>query len=171
MSWPWSAARCGTCSSAGRPGDLDLTTDARPRSDPRTWSAAGPIRSGRSASVSAPSACARATRSSRSPPTAASSYEPDFAQGPMSHVRPCRWKRTWAGATSPSTRWRPGCPDYEFVDPYRRAGRLAPGARSCARPGRPETVVHAMIRCASCARPGSPPSWASPSAPGGARRR
>src|SRR6516225_8829314 len=56
----------------GRPeGDLDMTTDAVPErvlAITRKW----PTRRGRWESISAPSACARATTSSRSPPTAAS---------------------------------------------------------------------------------------------------
>ena len=106
MSWPWSAARCGTCSCGraarrprldhGRPPGavLELTTPG----PTATWTVGHRLRHGR----------ARKGRGqSRSPPTAASRTTASRASRRSSTAPHSR--TTWSAGTSPSTRWRRGC--------------------------------------------------------------
>ena len=97
LSLPWSAEPSGMLSSAaGRA----MSTSPRTRRPIASWqsSATGPTRSGRSGSTSALSACAKAARRTRSPPTAAR-----VTTGPRAS-RSCptaaRLRTTWPGATS-----------------------------------------------------------------------
>ena len=124
----WWGARCGTRSSPMRRAavlraDIDLTTDARP-DEIEQLVGAGPTTCGRRASASGPSAPARAAASSRSRPTGPRSTSPESRKPEVLSATTSR--STCPGATSPSTRWRCGCPTWS-CRPVRRPGDLAAG--------------------------------------------
>ena len=72
------------------------------------------------------------------------SYDPDVAQA-RGRRTATRWRTTWCAATSPSTRWRSGCPAHAFVDPHGGLGDLA-RRRRCARRA-PRRTPSPTTRC------------------------
>ena len=102
------------------------------RRDPRGAPAAGPTRTGTSAARSARSAAQGRRTSVEITTYRSDAYDRDVAQA-RGDVRRHASRATSSAATSPSTRWRSGCPSREFVDPY--GGLVDLAARVLRTPG------------------------------------
>ena len=152
---------------APRSHSTPTTTSTSPRTPGPKWSrrscAAGPTTCGSRASASAPSAASATASRWRSPRSAPRSTAPRAAS-PRSPT-PTTSRPTSRAATSPSTRWRSGCPNPSCRSVRRRRRSRGAAAPHAARarglvPRRPAAdaargAVHRRLRARARARAGA----------------